>query len=221
MDKKTSLLQETYLQKSRIFLLPLTGLSKDKYFREINTYMCSPDLTSTDYPEGIGFEDKLLIVNYSKSYKVKQDNIYNQVTANFKNISIEETGWDKYETKLMSNKTFSGLHETADELIYTFDLSNWSDDWNFFMKGKYSKISKRAKELVRNYRWTSLSEIDQKKLYCYLYLNEDQNCFKDFAEELGVPVGDLQQIGELCSKPDLKLETFICSKKKELNETKN
>lgn len=220
MDKKeSSLLQKSYIQKSRLFLLPLTGLRKNKYFRETNTYISSPDLLALEYPDGIGFDDNILIVVYSKNYKIKQDNIYNQVTSGFKNISIEETGWDKYETEIIaSNKRFLAVHETADEFIYTFDLDDWSKDWNNFVKGRYSLLSRKAKDLIKEYRWTSLQEIERRKLYCYLYPNEE-NCFKDFAEDLEVSVEDLKEVKELCSKPNLKLETYILSEQKQLNET--
>lgn len=217
---ETSLLQQIYLQKSGLFLLPLTGLLKNKYFKKTNTYISAPDLICSEYPNGINFEDKILIVTYSKIYKIKQDNIYNQVIEKFKNITIEETGWERFEEKdLMSNKYFIGFHESSDEFLYTFDLSDWNDDWNYFMKGRYSLMSEKAKNLIKNYRWTTLNPVDQKKLYCYLYVNKDKDCFKDFAEELGVPIEDLEKVKELCSKPDLRLETYQCSNKKQLNET--
>lgn len=218
-EKEPSLLQKTYIQKSRLFLLPLTGLVRNKYFPPTNTYISSPDLNCEGYIDGINFEDEILIIAYSKSYKIKQDNIYNQVTSNFKNISIEETGWDKYESLIMSNKRFMGFHESQDEFLYTFDLSEWHTDWNLFLKGRYSQMSKRAKRIIKEYKWTSLQAIEQKKLYCYLYPNEDESCFEEFANELGLQVDDLKRVQELCSKPNLKLETYICSQKKQLDET--
>lgn len=218
-EKEPSLLQKDYIQKSRIFLLPLTGLKRDKTFRETNTYTSSSDLQSAEYPNGISFDDKILIVCYTKKYKEKQDNLYNQVNANFKDIFVEETGWDKHENILISNRNFLGFHETKDEYIYTFDLCNWYEDWNMFMRGKYSKMTDKAKDLIKEYRWSFLKPIEQRKLYCYLYLNKDESCLKDFAEELGVPIDSLKKVKELCDKPNLRLETFECCKKKELNET--
>lgn len=216
--KESSLLQETYIQKSRIFLLPLTGLLKNKYFRETNTYVSSPDLICDDYPDGISFDDKTLIVSYSKSYKAKQDNIYNQISASFKNISVEETGWDRYENTLMSNRNFVGFHESMDEFIYTFDLSKYPRDWDNFMKGRYSLMTDRAKVMIKEYRWSSLLPIEQRKLYCYLYLNKDESCFKEFADELKISIEMLKEVRELCDKPNLKLETYTCSIKEKMNE---
>lgn len=217
--KEPSLLQKSYIQKSKLFLLPLTGLRKNKYFKETNTYISSPDLMSLEYPNGIGFDEKIIIVVYSKDYKIRQDNIYNQVVSGFKNISIEETAWDKYETEVIaSNRRFLAVHETSDEFIYTFDLADWSKDWDNFVKGRYSLMSSKAKDLIKDYRWNSLTLIERRKLYCYLYPNEE-NCFKDFAEDLEVPIEDLKEVKELCSKPNLKLETYILSEKKQLNET--
>jgi len=216
-----SLLQKTYIQKSRLFLLPLTGLARNKYFPSTNTYISSPDLISSEYSSGIDYEDEILIIAYSKIYKIKQDNIYNQVNANFKNIGIEETGWDRYETVIMSNKRFIGFHESEDEFLYTFDLSDWHDDWKHFIDGRYTLMSEKAKKIIKGYKWESLQPIEQRKLHCYLYSNKDENCFKDFAEELGLSVEDLKKIKELCNPPNLKLETYILSQKKELNETKS
>jgi len=226
--KESSLLQKSYLQKSKLFLLPLTGLIKNKYFTETNTYISSPDLVCGDYPNGISFDDKILIVTYSKIYKIKQDNIYNQINNNFKNISIQETGWEKYETILMSNKRFVGFHESPDEYLYTYDLSGYTSDWSNFMKGRYSQMTEKAKQIIKNYKWSSLLPTEQKKLYCYLWpdanfddkKNEEGNCFKFFADELGIPIQDLEEVKELCSKPNLKLETFVCSEKKQLDEVK-
>lgn len=219
--KEPSLLQETYIQKSRLFLLPLTGLIRNKYFPPTNTYISSPELISSEYPEGINFDDQVLIIAFSKEYKIKQDNIYNQVIANFKNVNIEETGWDKYESVIMSNRRFMGFHETHDEFVYTFDLSEWCDDWRCFMKGRYTKMSERAKKIIKDYKWATLQAIEQKKLYCYLYSNKDETCFEDFAEELGYPVEELRSVKELCSKPDLRLETYKFLQKKQLDETKS
>lgn len=220
-NKGSSLLQETYIQKSKLFLLPLTGLKKNKYFKETNTYVSSPDLISADYPSGINFEDEILIVTYSKDYKIKQDNIYNQVNANFKNITIEETGWDKYETTLITNKKFIGFHESLDEYLYTFDLHDHAKDWTAFMKGRYTQMSSKAKEIIKKYRWEYLEAPEARKLYCYLYANEDETCFKDFAEDLGILVDDLMQVKELCSKPNLRLETYVYLEKKHFNEIKS
>ncbi len=206
------------MQKSKLFLLPLTGLLKNKYFKITNTYISSPDLISLEYPDGINFDDRIIIVVYSKEYKIKQDNIYNQVSSKFKNISIEETGWEKYETDIInSNKRLLAVHETIDEFIYTFDLSDWNKDWSNFLKGRYSLLSRKAKDTIKEYRWPSLKDIERRKLYCYLYPNEE-NCFKDFAEDLKVPIEDLKEVKELCSKPNLKLETYILSEQKQLNE---
>lgn len=218
--KEPSLLQKTYIQKSRLFLLPLTGMTKNKHFSPTNTYISAPDLISSEYPEGIGFIDEILIVAYSKEYKIRQDNILSQVQANFKNISIEETGWERYESVIISNRRFISVHETDDEFLYTFDFSDWHNDWNLFIKGRYTLISSKAKQIIKDYQWTALKPVEQKKLYCYLYSNEDLSCFEDFADDLGYPVEELKQVRELCSKPDLRLETYKIPKKKQLDDIK-
>ena len=216
--EEPSLLQKTYLQKSMLFLLPLVGLQRNKYFQITNTYICAPELVSAEYPEGIGFGDEIIILAYSKEYKIKQDNLFNQVASSFKNLSIEETGWDKHESTLISNKRFMALHESEDEYLYTFDMTEWHMDWNFFLKGKYTLMSDKAKRTIRDYKWQALKPIEQKKLHCYLYANEDEKCFEDFAAELKCTVEELRAMTrELCSKPDLRLETYKIPNKKQVN----
>lgn len=212
-SKESSLLQKTYLQKSGLFLLPLTGLKKDKHFKLTNTYISSDDLVSDAYPYGISSNDEILIVTYSKDYKIKDDKLYEKIRDKFKRISSEDdlpTGWEKFETdSLLSNKNFLAFHETDIEFVYTFDLSGWHNDWNCFINGKYSHFTEKAKQIIKEFRWRDLSEGARSKLECYLWPDKE-GCIEDFAEELKVEIGSLLQVRELCDKPNFKLETFIC-----------
>lgn len=212
-SKESSLLQRTYLQKSRLFLLPLTGLTKDKYFKSTNTYISSDDLVSDAYPYGISKYDEILIITYSKDYKVKDEQLYDKIRSKFKDISSDETlltGWEKFETEvLLSNSNFLAFHEVEEEFVYTYDLSEWHTDWDYFIKGSYSKLSEKAKEKIMSFRWSSLNKVARDKLYCYLYPTEEK-CMLAFAEELKIEIKDLLQVKELCDKPDFDLETFKC-----------
>lgn len=210
---KSSLLQETYVQKSRIFLFPLIGIANNKHFRPTNTYIMSENLISDAYPNGISFDDEILIVVYSKSYKKKDDEIYKKLQDKLKRISSEDeipTGWEKFENDvLLSNQHFLAFHENEEEFIYTFDMYNWHNDWSCFLKGRYSLFSENAKNKVIKFRWTSLNPIAQRRLYCFLYPDQE-DCIKEFAEELKIDVKDLMQVKELCNKPNLSLETYEC-----------
>jgi len=210
-----SLLQKAYIQKSRIFLLPLTGIRKDKIYRPVNTYIASPTLVSTDYPNGLTIQDETLILTYSKEYEMNEINSINKLK-----INNPINNWERFETDvLMSNRNFTGFYESQDEYIYTFDLSDWSSDWTNFINGSYSKFSPDAKKRIIDFRWKSLREDEQKKLYCYLYPFQEE-CIRSFARELSTERRDfeknielLKEAKELCSKPNLDLETYIYDNK--------
>lgn len=221
-SKEYSLLQKTYIQKSGLFLLPLTGLPKSKHFKYTNTYLSSSDLLSDAYPNGISIHDQILIITYNKSYKTKDEELYKKIeSSGFKALSGEEslpTGWEKFETEiLISNPNFLALHELEDEFVYTYNLSDWDSDWKCFLKGRYSLMSEKAKDKIIKFRWKSLHQTAQHQLYCFLYPNEEK-CMQAFAEELEIPLEDLLQVKELCSKPDFKLETYKCLLKQKTHE---
>ncbi len=215
-----SLLQKAYIQKSRIFLLPLTGIRKDKIYRPVNTYIASPTLVSTDYPNGLTIQDETLILTYSKEYEMNEINSISKLK-----INNPVNNWEKFETDvLMSNRNFTGFYESQDEYIYTFDLSDWSSDWTNFINGSYSKFSPDAKKRIIDFRWKSLREDEQKKLYCYLYPFQEE-CIRSFARELSTERRDfeknielLKEAKELCSKPNLDLETYIYDNKVDVKD---
>lgn len=227
MSEQTSLLQKTYIQKSLLFLLPLTGIKRDRYFKVTNTYLASSNLISKEYYEnGISVEDQILIVTFSNQYKQKDREMYDQLSSKFKEIAKKEDikpKWDDYEIELMSNPNFLAFHEASDEYIYTYDMSNWSADWNNFVNGKYSKFSEDAKSSIIDYRWTALTPVAQKKLHYYLYPYEEE-ARREFAKELQVSTKLLKEVRELCSKPNLALETYKCNvqkKQEDLDEVEN
>lgn len=214
----STLLQETYIQKSRVFLLPLIGIKKDKHYIPTNTYVSSADLVSTEYPNGIKRHDQILIVTYPKFYAKKDEDLYSTIRGEFglgTDSSGEEilgentmTGWEKYKFKtLMSNQNFMAVHESEDDIIFTFNLSKWSSDWNCFVKGRYSLFGEDAKKAVIHFRWKDLYQIEQKKLFCYLYPYKDE-CLREFAKEIDISIKELAEVKELCSKPNFSLEDY-------------
>jgi hypothetical protein len=214
MSKTSYLVQRTYIQKSRIFLLPLTGIPFSKHFLPTNTYIASPGLISDAYPEGIKKEDQILIILYSKVYKKRDDELYKKLNDTLiKKISSEDeipSGWDSFETnKLLSNPNFLAFHETKDEFLYTFDLSGYGEDWNNFLDGRYSLFHEVTKEKVKNWRWLDLDVYNQTKLLCYLWPT-NRDCLEAFAQDLRMEIDQLRDVKELCDKPNLLLETYKC-----------
>jgi hypothetical protein len=198
-----SILLQSYIQKSRVFLLPLTGLIKHETFKSLNTYISSDVLNADDYPKGIKPRDEILIVTYPKEYKRYR------IKTEFEKILEEElevSPWESFESKsIMSNRNFMAYHELEDEMAYTFDMSKFSGDWTNFLRGRYSLFTQASKEKIINFRWSSLGKRGQKQLHSYLY---PERYMKEYAEQLGVPVEELLEVKELCSKPNLTLENY-------------
>lgn len=218
-----SLLQKAYIQKSRIFLLPLIGIKKDRIYRPTNTYISARGLVSTDFPSGISIQDETIMVVFSKDYEKKELESIMKLKLN-----SPLGNWEKFETEvLMSNRNFTGFYESEEDYIYTFNLSDWSEDWSNFISGSYSKFSSDAKDKIVNFRWKNLAEEERKKLYCYLYPYKDE-CITSFAKELTTEPRDLEaniqmlrEIGELCNKPDLRLEEYEYQVNKKLVTDEN
>lgn len=205
---KSTILQKSYIQKSKIFLLPLTGIRRERFYFPSNTYIASPDLIAEEYPMGINKDSNILIVCFPKKLREESDRILKVVKS--KNIVDENEipQWEKYEIEvLFSNKNFIAFHESRDELVYTFDLSSFKRDWIKFLNGRYSLFTEDCKQIITNYRKNTLKEIEKRKLVCYLYPYKE-DCLKEFAEQLGENINDLKQVKELCNKPDIEKETF-------------
>jgi hypothetical protein len=209
---QSTILQKAYIQKSKLFLLPLTGLKKSKAFKVGNTYIESNSLISEEYPSGISKQSSILIVSFPKSYRDESIKLQRRLEEKGY-LNPEEmamTEWEKYETEIMSNEFFIAFHEADNELIYTFDLSKFARDFLFFLKGKYSMISEDSKLKILKYRLNDLKLEAKEKIVVYLYPNKRELLLK-FARDLGVSVEDLMEVGELCDKPNFELEKYNCS----------
>lgn len=198
-NKESSLLQKTYIQKSRLFLFPLIGIRHDRAFRPTNTYISSKNLRTSEYPNGIKPSDNILIIAYTKDYA----------------RGSSEQQWSIFEAEqIVGNRKFMGIHETDDEFVYTMNMSSFSADIKCFTHGRYSLFSEKAKTLILNFRRSSLKPTEHRKLYCYLYPYDEQ-CLKSFAEELGISTQQLMEVKELCTSPNMAMESFKCENLKE------
>ena len=72
-----------------------------------------------------------------------------------------------------------------------------------FIKGKYSKISTKSKNLILNF----FDKNSGNYKYIEGYLFPDAH-FSNYAELLDVDFELLEKVGELCDKPDLEKETL-------------
>ena len=89
-------------------------------------------------------------------------------------------------------------------LVVIFDFSDLSDDWNHFVNGRYSKINDKIKRKILNF----FEKNSGNYMYVEGYLFPELH-FEDYAKLLDVSVELLQNVGELCSKPDLDKEKLL------------
>jgi len=87
--------------------------------------------------------------------------------------------------------------------LFIFDFADLDTNWLKFTKGKYSKIDSRIKEKILFFFPESTANYVYMRSYLY-----PKVFFKDYAEILNVDENFLQDIGELCNKPDLEKETL-------------
>lgn len=100
--------------------------------------------------------------------------------------------------------------QTSEEfLIYTFDFYDYKKDWLHFVNGNYSKITEKIKRKILNF----FDKQSSNYIYMESYLFPEKY-FNLYAKLLNSDVELLKEVGELCSKPDLKKETFVLSKLK-------
>lgn len=205
VDSET-ILQKDYLQKSKVFLLPLAGIKRDRTFEPSNTYISSEDLLSDEYPNGIKMDSSILIVAFSKTLRQNSENLLLRIKDQKLVEEHEKSRWDSYEEiSLFSNKRFIAFHETYEDLVYTFDMVDWSKEWKKFIHGRYSLFSDKAKDIILKYK--NLKPMDHKKLMSYLYPNKEEY-LKEYAKDLELTVEELKEVKELCNAPDLSKETY-------------
>jgi hypothetical protein len=169
-------LYEGYFQKSGVFLFPILEIPKGTSVTPLGTYILLQDYYSED--------DCKLIT----TYHLRDDPQF---------IAFEKA-------KLLGNRYYDYYLETTDNVgVYVFDLSDYKKDWDCFMQGNYSKMSKDLKLIVLSHYAKS------KKNYVYVdsYLNPEMY-FDMYSKLLGCSINLLKSVGELCDKPDLQKETL-------------
>jgi hypothetical protein len=183
-------LKDHYWSKSEAFLVPLTGLSKTQ-----------------KYPM-----DSFL---YWDDYSI--DNF--QLILRFKHDSREE--FLKYCRKtvfpiLDSQGHLIESYDFKDETIMILDISIWGMDIEMFLRGKYSKMSKDAKDRITEYHTffdrgpkiliEILAALEPNQKYAML---GGQTAIEYVAENYGLPLDQLRSVGELGGMFDKEQETLI------------
>jgi hypothetical protein len=107
--------------------------------------------------------------------------------------------------KLLGNKHFHDFKEVGDEKgAYVFDYRFMGVDWDHFISGKYSKMSEVHKSVVRQFYGTYSSSFVYIESMLY-----PEKYYEKYSKILNVDVGLLEEVGELCSIPDLTRERLV------------
>ena len=182
-------LKTQYWSKSQAFLLPLTGLNKTLLY-PVKTYL---------------FWDEYSIENYQLILHW-QWNDYDE----FVNYCR------KHIFPILDKK--SGLTEIFDgegESVFIVDLSEWALDIEMFLKGKYSKFSRDAKDTIEEYHTyfdktskiaPEISAAIDPHVKFKVYGN--MSAMEYVAENYGLDLNELTKIGELANPYDKQSETL-------------
>jgi hypothetical protein len=93
--------------------------------------------------------------------------------------------------------------EYNNTLIYIFDFSDYKADWEQFLVGKYSKIDVKTKRKILAF----FDKYSSNFVYMESYLFPGKY-FSLYAKLLHTDIELLQEVGELCSIPDINKETL-------------
>lgn len=165
-----------YFQKSFTFLYPLLGFKKGKHPRPVQTYLSWKGTL-------LGPQDRKLICVYEK----------------------EDTDeWRKFEMEYLITHKMLEMCIPIDEkqIVYIFDFNPMAEDYDNFLKGKYSQLSSFVKKTLTDYYGTHTPEW----VYIESFLFPGKY-FKQYAQILNVEEDFLKEVGELCDRIDITKET--------------
>tara|TARA_B100001094_G_scaffold308475_1_gene341160 strand:- start:111 stop:677 length:567 start_codon:yes stop_codon:yes gene_type:complete len=107
-----------------------------------------------------------------------------------------------FEDKLTNHKLFEGFFELEDgNGAYVFDFSGLKKEYKKIINGKYSTLIDEYKSKVLLF----FKNHSKHHMYIESYLYPDKY-FRNYARILDVEKTLLEQVGELCSLPDLSQE---------------
>jgi hypothetical protein len=90
------------------------------------------------------------------------------------------------------------------QAIFVFDFSDLGVDWNHMIYGRYSKINIEIKRKIVNF----FDKHSGNYVYVTSYMFPEK-FFNRYAELLKVSSKLLEEVGELCDKPDLEKEKLL------------
>ncbi len=176
MTRELKKLYSSYFQKSRSFLLPVLDIKKDARYPSIQSYM--------QWENVYELSDHNLILTYYER---------------------DDPQWDKYLLNtIMTNRMFNEYYQVDEEILaVSFDLHSISDDFEYVLEGKYSKLTKSTKSKIRDFYGYSSPEW----AYMESFLFPDKY-IPTYSKILDVEEEHIRFTGELCDKPNLEKETL-------------
>lgn len=153
------------------------------------------------------------MLNIKKSYKIKPkqtyvswDGVYNKDSRKLicvykRDITSEK--WLEFEKdQLIKHPMFETSFTIDDKtIVYIFNFNMYKDDYDYFIKGQYSKLSNYAKQLLGDYYGIHTPEWVFIESYLFPEVYYDK-----YAEILNVDVELLKSVGELCEGYDHEKE---------------
>ena len=184
MDEQ-QIISPTYRQKSQLFLWPLLMIPRKVGFRPLRTFIRDPFLKITEA------DCKIVAV-----FPTNNSTMFGEFE----------------ELTLLSSPFYSNFYETANLLVYIFDLSPYKADFDLFLQGKYSEFSINTKGLINDYyaKQQGLKRVYHPQIKAYL--SPTEKIHVQVANQLSVDVYDIMRVKEIVDKPNLERETFDESK---------
>ena len=173
-----------YFQKSKVFLYPLLGIKKGIRFVPIETYLNWDGYFKSD-------------TDFFCLYNVPQTKEENKMFEVFKQLHLKTNEHFIEWFPISNDKNKETL------LVCHFKFDMFKRDIKKFKKGKYSQFSEYVKKRLLDF-FGDIGTISQ-YVESYLYPEHYYNIYSDL---LNVPVNILEEVGELCDKPNLNKETF-------------
>lgn len=183
-------LKSGYWSKSETFLLPLTGLSRTHKY-PIKSYL---------------FWDKYSIEDYNLILKIEYQD-YDTFLAYCRKIIFPI---------LDRSNMLVECHDFEGFSVLIVDLSEWAFDIELFLKGRYSKMSGDAKDIISEYHTYYEKQIPRVHVNIAGIIDPDVSFtvldnmtpFEYVAEHYGFDLDELKKVGELAAKYDEEKETL-------------
>jgi len=117
----------------------------------------------------------------------------------------EDEEYKKIEKNiLLEHNRLSDYTKVKAEVIITFDFSDLDHDWFHFINGRYSELDTKIKQKILGF----FDIHGGNYAYMHSYLIPEKY-YDNYSELLGIDAETLNEVGELCDKPNLNNETLI------------